>query len=145
TPGAIVRHALAATLLLYSHPYAVFLVSSQWLLIVLGRLFGALDGRVVRRWLAAQAVVLMAIAPWAIVLLSRDRLVPGYPLPPFGVGMLKETLLEYANDSRALSYMLAALVLVALLVDARALVSARWRLGSTPPSLARSKALTPPW
>jgi mannosyltransferase len=142
-PGArtIAAYSLSSILMLYTHPYAVLLVASQWVFVALAAAFRALGGRALGAWLVSQAVVVLAIAPWAATLILRGRLAPGYPLPPVSPGMLKETLLEYANDSRPLGYLFVALVTTALLYD----VSRRRRLSTAGLSLVWVQVLLLTW
>jgi uncharacterized membrane protein len=115
-PGArpVAAYAVSSILMLYAHPYAVLFVASQWAFVMLAAAFRVLGGRALRAWLLGQVIVVLAIAPWAATLILRGRLAPGYPLPPVSAGMLKETLLEYANDNRLLGYLFVALVIGAL-------------------------------
>jgi 4-amino-4-deoxy-L-arabinose transferase-like glycosyltransferase len=109
-----VLYGLSLTALVYSHPLGLFMVVAHGLAYLLVRKSLALG---LRSWLAVQAAVALAIAPWIPRYLDHGT---DYPLPRYSLRFLLAVPIEYVGGN-------SAVLLVCLIIIAIGLVSLEHR------------------
>jgi mannosyltransferase len=115
-PRTAVWYVLPSSLLMYAHPYGPFLIASQWVFVAASALARRLSRAFGLWWLAAQAVVLVTFTPWIVSMVLHPKLQATRVLAPIEFGMLKETIFEYANESKILGWLLLAVIGVGLIM-----------------------------
>lgn len=125
--SAVVWAVVASTLLVYTHPFGIFLVAAQdlYLLLALRR-----HRRVLGRWIAGQVALAALVAPYFYIWLLRSTNGDGTTtewLPPVVWQHIPVTLGEYLTFDRppAASVIISALLVLIGVVLARSGASAR--------------------
>ena len=108
---AMALYGILLTALVYSHPLGLFMVAAHGLAYLLVRKSLALG---FRWWLAIQAAVAMAIAPWFPRYLDHGT---DYPLPVYSLRFLLAVPIEYVGGNSVV--LLACMIVIAFGLVAR--------------------------
>ncbi|MDT5061284.1 MAG: mannosyltransferase [Acidobacteriota bacterium] len=112
---ALAGYIASSTLLMYTHVYSIFIIAAQnlyWL--SLPFISREIFKQVWKRWLLAQAALLVLFLPWLTVLAQQvSRVQKGFWIPRLPPRALFDTLLTYAGSS-ALAWILFPMVALAI-------------------------------
>jgi uncharacterized membrane protein len=117
---ALAGYIVATALMMYTHVYSFFILAAENLYL-LTLLFASRDifKRVWKRWLVAQAVLIILFLPWLSVQMQQfSRVQHGFWIPKLPPRLLLYTLTMYAGSNQ-LAWILSALIALAVLASWR--------------------------